>query len=59
MSKNERCPGSLQLVMSDDRKPSRCPACGAVVAVVELDGRPVLVEHRRHDDEALSMSLFA
>lgn len=52
----DRCDGSLQLTMTAGAGP--CPVCGATVDTVPLDGRPVLVEHRRRSDEALPMSLF-
>ncbi len=55
----DRCPGSLQTVMVDDGKPTRCPVCNKPTTTVPLDGRPVLVEHRRRDDEALPMGMFA
>lgn len=52
----DRCDGSLQLVMSPGPA-TPCPVCGAPVDAVELDGAPVLVEHRRRSDEALPMTL--
>lgn len=51
-----RCTGSLQETI-DDHSPSPCPSCGELVAVVLIDGRPCLVEHRRRQPEALPMSL--
>jgi hypothetical protein len=52
----ERCTGSLQQTMTAD-SPSTCPVCGALVAVIELDGRPCLVEHARRQSEALPLAL--
>jgi hypothetical protein len=52
----ERCPGSLQQTITAD-SPSPCPACGELVVVLEIDGRPCLVEHRRRQAEALPMAL--
>jgi hypothetical protein len=52
----ERCTGSLQQTM-DAASPSTCPACGALVAVIEIDGRPCLVEHARRRPEALPIAL--
>ncbi len=52
-----RCPGSLQQTLSDDGKPARCPVCAELVAVITIDGRPCLVEHRRRKPEALPMSM--
>jgi|GEM_PF-3264206 len=55
----ERCPGSLQLTITATGPATPCPACYQTVATVQLDGRPVLVEHRRRSDEALPMGMFA
>lgn len=52
----DRCDGSLQLVLAAGPA-TPCPVCGAPVDAVELDGAPVLVEHRRRSDEALPMTL--
>lgn len=52
----ERCTGSLQQTMTTE-SPSTCPSCGALVAVLTIDGAPCLVEHARRQPEALSMAL--
>ena len=52
----ERCTGSLQQTMTAE-SPSTCPACGQLVAVILIDGRPCLVEHARRQAEALPLAL--
>ncbi len=52
----DRCPSSLQETMTTE-SPSTCPGCAERVAVITIDGRPCLVEHRRRTPEALPMSL--
>ncbi len=52
-----RCPGSLQQTMTDDGRPAPCPVCAELVAVITIEGRPCLVEHRRRKPEALPMSM--
>jgi hypothetical protein len=52
-----RCDGSLQQTLTDD-SPSPCPVCLEPVAVLLIDGRPCLIEHRARHPEALPMPLF-
>lgn len=52
----DRCAGSLQQTMTADG-PSPCPACGQLVAVIQIDDLPALVEHSRQRPEALPLAL--
>lgn len=51
----ERCTGSLQQTMTAD-SPSPCPSCAEPVAVITIDGRPCLIEHRARQAEALPIA---